>query len=125
MSVNLIFKLICVCYPTYSDKNMPQIVSFFLCTEITAATYHYAGLDLRRQRHLGVHSLDPVVGKFSIVVLAVLIRPSNSVPSSLSNVNTEPDNERSCGAQCKQKWEALPVVTCVIDDCLNDIRSNH
>ena len=40
-------------------------------------------------------------------------------------VLTKPDNQASGNTKSKKERESLPIITGVVDDCLNDIRSNH
>jgi hypothetical protein len=54
-----------------------------------------------------------------------VIRPLHRRAPSLRHIHADPnDNTRGC-AQCEQKWESFPVVACIVDDGLNDVRSDH
>lgn len=69
--------------------------------------------------------LDTRVSIFCLTALPRLVRPSNGVPASFGNINTKPDNNRSSCTERKEEREPIPVVARFIDDCLDDVRSNH
>ena len=40
-------------------------------------------------------------------------------------VLTKPDDQASGNTKSKKERESLPIITGVVDDCLDDVRSNH
>lgn len=59
------------------------------------------------------------------VFLPLTISPSDSIPPSLGDIHTEPDDQTGSEAKGKEEGEPIPIVSRAVDDCLDDVRADH
>ena len=82
----------------------------------------------RQQTPLHIYKRFSVIairGSASCNSTALCGSPSDSIPSPLFNINTETNEQRRSRANCKQEREPLPIVLRLVNDRLDDIRSDN